>query len=187
MASSCHHTALEKCATEYQKEPTGRGGPGLRTVAPPSALDELLHLERSCGEGGLSDDAVVATCEKYGPVPMRVPDCRSAADQDEYDDGIAASARAWRAVQREFTIPTATISDTPLWFPGRPSTPRVRWDTTCFTLPARSGLPTYGILLLTPFTCTFVATRCSGSTRCAWETCRKVMLRLFEGSRCMSK
>ena len=82
--SSCHHTALGKRATEYQKEPTGRGGPGLRTVAPPSTLDELLHLERSRGEGGLSDDAVVATCETYGPVPRRLPDCRSAADQDEY-------------------------------------------------------------------------------------------------------
>ena len=64
VVSSCHHTALEKRATEYQKEPPGRGGPGLRTVASPSVLDELLHLKCSRGEGGLSDDAVVATFEK---------------------------------------------------------------------------------------------------------------------------
>ena len=112
LSSSPHETLLKR-ANESRKQTMEGGGPYLGTLtlfAPPSTLDELLHLERSYGERGLSDEEVIAIVEKYGPIPRRLADCRTADDQQEFDEYIAAKAEAWCASNTgsKFTIPTAT-------------------------------------------------------------------------------
>ena len=112
VVSSLPHETLLKRANESRKQTMEGGGPYLGTLtllAPPSTLDELLHLERSYGERRLSDDEVVAIVEKYGPIPRRLFDRRTADDQQEFDRLIAAKVEEWCAfyTRQECTIPTA--------------------------------------------------------------------------------
>jgi len=112
VVSSLPHETLLKRANESRKQTMEGGGPYLGTLtllAPPSTLDELLHLERSYGERRLSDNEVVAIVEKYGPIPRRLFDRRTADDQQEFDRLIAAKVEEWCAIytRQECTIPTA--------------------------------------------------------------------------------
>ena len=112
MVSSLHDDTLLKLAKwrHATMSWSGLNLGALTLFAPPSTLDELLHLERSYGERGLSDEEVIAIVEKYGPIPRRLADCRTADDQQEFDEYIAAKTEAWCASNTgsKFTIPTAT-------------------------------------------------------------------------------
>ena len=99
VVSSSRDVALEKMAHTWRKRTMLRcGGASLGTLilfAPPSTLGELLRVERSCRSHGLSDDQVVAIFEKYGPVPRRLDDCRTAEQQAALDRVVDANAKLW--------------------------------------------------------------------------------------------
>ena len=107
VVSSLHDDTLLKLAKSRHATMSwsGLNLGALTLFAPPSTLDELLRVERSHGESGLSDDAVVAIVEKYGPIPRRLADCRTARRQQEFDRRIARNAEALCAHQ-QFTIPS---------------------------------------------------------------------------------
>ena len=99
VVTSSHDPALQKKANEWKKKTMLRcGGASVGTLilyAPPSTLAELLRVERICQSHGLSDDQVVAIVEKYGPVPRRLDDCKTAEQQAELDHVVDANAKLW--------------------------------------------------------------------------------------------